>query len=60
MNKQVAIVTFGCQMNEYDSEVVATPLEKQGCMLTDLGEKAGIVILNTCSAHELCGKPGIE
>ena len=36
---KVSITTFGCQMNEYDSEVVKTALEKQGYVLTDAEEK---------------------
>ncbi len=48
----VAITTFGCQMNEYDSEVVATQLEKQGYALAESEDAADVVILNTCSVRE--------
>src|SRR3989338_2131252 len=48
----VAITTFGCQMNEYDNEVVATQLEKQGYALADSEDAADVVILNTCSVRE--------
>ena len=51
-SKKVFLQTFGCQMNEYDSEVVKTALEKQGYVLTDAEEKADVVILNTCSVRE--------
>lgn len=50
--KKLYLQTFGCQMNEYDSEVVKTALEKQGYALTDAEENADVVILNTCSVRE--------
>src|SRR3989338_388566 len=46
------ICTFGCQMNEYESDVVKSALEKQGYALTDKEESADVVILNTCSVRE--------
>ena len=52
MTKKLYLKSFGCQMNEYDSEVVKTALEKKGYVLTDAEEKADVVILNTCSVRE--------
>jgi tRNA-2-methylthio-N6-dimethylallyladenosine synthase len=46
------IITFGCQMNEHDSERMAGILEKQGLTPVDRIEDADMVILNTCSIRE--------
>ncbi len=53
MSKKLYIKTFGCQMNEYDSDKMADvlnqsePLEK-----TDNPEEADIILFNTCSVRE--------
>lgn len=46
------IITFGCQMNEHDSERMAGILEAQGFILAASPEEAEMVILNTCSIRE--------
>jgi len=51
MNKSFHIITFGCQMNEHDSERIAGILEKQGCH-SSACEDADIIVLNTCSIRE--------
>lgn len=50
--KSYAIKTFGCQMNEHDSEVLAGMLEGMGYNPTDKLEEAGIILLNTCCVRE--------
>ena len=51
--KKVFIKTFGCQMNEYDSEKMADVLESQsGYTSTDNLDEADMVLLNTCSIRE--------
>ena len=45
------IETFGCQMNEFDSERISAILEKQGYSKTENRENAGLIILNTCSVR---------
>lgn len=51
--KKVYIRTFGCQMNEYDSDKMADILNaKQGLVKTDTPEDADIILLNTCSIRE--------
>ena len=51
--KKVYIRTFGCQMNEYDSDKMAEVLaESEGAVLTDRLEEADIVLFNTCSVRE--------
>src|SRR5215813_12993068 len=46
------LITYGCQMNEYDSERVAGLLGKQDYELTDRAEDADVILLNTCSIRE--------
>ena len=46
------IRTFGCQMNEHDSERIAGLLEADGYQATDDVEQADVVVLNTCCIRE--------
>jgi tRNA-2-methylthio-N6-dimethylallyladenosine synthase len=46
------IRTFGCQMNEHDSERIAGVLEEGGYLRTDQGDEAEVVVLNTCAVRE--------
>jgi tRNA-2-methylthio-N6-dimethylallyladenosine synthase len=46
------LITYGCQMNEYDSERVAGLLVKQRYELTDRPDDADVILLNTCSIRE--------
>lgn len=47
------IRTFGCQMNEYDSDKMADVLRAdQGLELTDNPEDADVILFNTCSVRE--------
>jgi tRNA-2-methylthio-N6-dimethylallyladenosine synthase len=53
MQKKVFIKTFGCQMNEYDSDKMADVLgASEGFIKTDTPEDADVVLLNTCSVRE--------
>jgi tRNA-2-methylthio-N6-dimethylallyladenosine synthase len=53
MQKKVFIKTFGCQMNEYDSDKMADVLNaSDGLIKTDRPEDADIILLNTCSVRE--------
>ncbi|MGP1442292.1 MAG: tRNA (N6-isopentenyl adenosine(37)-C2)-methylthiotransferase MiaB [Anaerovoracaceae bacterium] len=51
-NKTYYIQTFGCQMNEHDSETIAGMLKEKGYEPTQEREGAGIIIMNTCSVRE--------
>jgi tRNA-2-methylthio-N6-dimethylallyladenosine synthase len=42
------LITYGCQMNEYDSEVIASMMEAMGAEPTQDEDEAGVIILNTC------------
>jgi tRNA-2-methylthio-N6-dimethylallyladenosine synthase len=50
--KSFHIITFGCQMNEHDSERIAGILQKQGYSVSPGAENADMIILNTCSIRE--------
>ena len=53
MPKKLFIRTFGCQMNEYDSEKMADVLNAaEGVVRTDSPEDADIILFNTCSVRE--------
>ena len=49
---QVFIETFGCQMNEYDTELVRSILKDNGYRFTDSPDTADVVLLNTCAIRE--------
>ncbi|MFA4991246.1 MAG: tRNA (N6-isopentenyl adenosine(37)-C2)-methylthiotransferase MiaB [Candidatus Omnitrophota bacterium] len=48
----VYIKTFGCQMNEHDSERVRDLLSGRGYRLADKPEDADVILFNTCSVRE--------
>ena len=50
--KKFYIQTFGCQMNEYDSERLIGNLENKGWEKVYEYKDADLVILNTCSIRE--------
>jgi tRNA-2-methylthio-N6-dimethylallyladenosine synthase len=53
MSKKVFIKTFGCQMNEYDSDKMADVLRAaEGYEPTTDVEQADLVLFNTCSVRE--------
>ena len=52
MAKTYFIRTFGCQMNEHDSERMAGLLEVQGYRPAPTPEEAEVVIFNTCAIRE--------
>jgi tRNA-2-methylthio-N6-dimethylallyladenosine synthase len=53
MSQKLFIRTFGCQMNEYDSDKMADVLGSAcGVVKTDKAEEADIILFNTCSVRE--------
>lgn len=53
MQKKVFIKTFGCQMNEYDSDKMVDVLgASDGLVRTDKPEDADVILFNTCSIRE--------
>jgi tRNA-2-methylthio-N6-dimethylallyladenosine synthase len=55
----VYIKTYGCQMNERDSEAVAAQLVARGYTLSDSESGADVVLLNTCSVRDLAEQKAI-
>ena len=51
-NKAVFIITFGCQMNEADSENIGAAFRRRGYELTDELKKADAVVVNTCTVRQ--------
>jgi len=53
MTKKLYIKTFGCQMNEYDSDKMVDVLHaSEGLEKTDKAEEADVILFNTCSVRE--------
>jgi tRNA-2-methylthio-N6-dimethylallyladenosine synthase len=48
----VYLETYGCQMNEYDTEIVRAILTRNQFDFTETPEAAGIILINTCSVRE--------
>lgn len=48
----IFIETYGCQMNEYDTELVKSILEKNKYDISKDLQKADVVMINTCSVRE--------
>ncbi|HEY7140150.1 MAG TPA: MiaB/RimO family radical SAM methylthiotransferase [Methylomirabilota bacterium] len=51
MAQAVYLQTYGCQMNERDSEEILGMLTAQGYALVDREEEADVILLNTCSVR---------
>jgi tRNA-2-methylthio-N6-dimethylallyladenosine synthase len=52
MSRLVYIKTFGCQMNEHDSERMLALLEERGYQETERWEEADVILVNTCTVRE--------
>lgn len=50
--KQVHIATFGCQMNERDSQTIAQVLAAYDYQITEEIEEADLILVNTCSIRQ--------
>ena len=53
------IKTYGCQMNERDSEQVAYSLIARGYERTDSEQEADVVLLNTCSVRDMADQKAL-
>ena len=56
---KVFLKTYGCQMNERDSEQVSRDLVARGYDLTDSEADADVVLLNTCSVRDMAEQKAI-
>lgn len=52
MTRRVYIETYGCQMNQLDSELILGSLQKAGYNLTRDWNQADVILFNTCSVRE--------
>ena len=52
MEKKIFIKTFGCQMNEYDSNRIYDSVKKIGFIKTNKREDANCYLLNTCHIRD--------
>jgi len=52
MLKKIFIKTFGCQMNEYDSNRIFDAVKKIGFEKTEKYEEANCYLLNTCHIRD--------
>ena len=52
MSRSYAIRTYGCQMNEHDSERIAGLLEADGLVPASNEDEADVIVLNTCCIRE--------
>jgi len=52
MSRTYHLTTFGCQMNEHDSERMAGMLDQLGYRRVDSREEADVILFNTCSIRE--------
>ncbi len=48
----IYVETYGCQMNEYDSELVRSLCRKRGYALAGSFDEADVVLINTCAVRE--------
>ncbi len=55
----VFIKTYGCQMNERDSEAVAAQLVAKGYSLAPAESVADVILLNTCSVRDMAEQKAI-
>jgi tRNA-2-methylthio-N6-dimethylallyladenosine synthase len=55
----VHIKTYGCQMNERDSEQVAKMLGERGYRMTSDEAEADVILLNTCSVRDMAEQKAI-
>src|SRR5580704_4976701 len=55
----VYIKTYGCQMNERDSEAVAAQLVAKGYSLAAAEGEADVILLNTCSVRDMAEQKAI-
>jgi len=52
MNQKYIVHTYGCQMNDHDSEILAGMLQEMGYQPTEDERQADIILLNTCCVRE--------
>ena len=56
---KVYIKTYGCQMNERDSEQVAQMFVERGYTVTEDKDDADVLLVNTCSVRDMAEQKAI-
>jgi tRNA-2-methylthio-N6-dimethylallyladenosine synthase len=59
-DKRYFLETYGCQMNEYDSSLVAELLAKRGYSPTSDPGNAQLILVNTCSVRDKAEETALE
>ncbi len=59
-DKKAYVLTFGCQQNEADSEMLAGMAREMGYAITDLPEEADLIAVNTCAIREHAEKKALS
>jgi tRNA-2-methylthio-N6-dimethylallyladenosine synthase len=52
MSKKIYVQTYGCQMNQYDTERILRVMARRGYEQTGSIDSADLIVLNTCSVRE--------
>jgi tRNA-N(6)-(isopentenyl)adenosine-37 thiotransferase enzyme MiaB len=52
LNKTFYIETYGCQMNQNDTEIITTIMEKRSYKRVDKMDKADVILTNTCAIRD--------
>ncbi|MBU2529591.1 MAG: tRNA (N6-isopentenyl adenosine(37)-C2)-methylthiotransferase MiaB [Elusimicrobia bacterium] len=58
--KKLYIKTFGCQMNEADSELIAASFKRRNFEITQNLKEADVAVLNTCTVRQLAEDKAIS
>ncbi len=55
-----AVITLGCKVNQYESEVIAERLKQEGFRIVSAGEHADVTIVNTCTVTAESDRKGCQ
>ena len=47
--RRAAILTLGCRVNQYESDVAVSELKKHGIEMVPFGDECEVAIINTCA-----------
>ena len=50
--KKLCLLSFGCQMNVYDSELMVSAFKRRGYARADDPADADVILVNTCAVRE--------
>lgn len=58
MSLKYSIATLGCKINQVDSAAIGRDMERFGCIRVDFGQRADLIIVNTCAVTARADKQG--